>query len=109
MTSEDLLNQAADLVDSVVSLAAGQDFLSNNLWSATLIVGLVQGNDRLDSIKLLVAKYDYFSAEILTRSLFELAVNLAYIAKDVDERLPKYLRHGGVPTTDEEAAELKII
>jgi len=33
---------------------------------------------------------------------FELAINLSYISKDINKRLPQYLRHGGVPLTEEE-------
>jgi len=44
---------------------------------------------------------------ILTRSLFELAVNLAYIATNTDTRLPRYLKHGGIPLTRVEAEQLQ--
>jgi len=39
--------------------------------------------------------------------LFELAVNIAYIDKDVSKRLPEYLKHGKVPTTKEEVEKLQ--
>lgn len=66
-------------------------------------MSLHQANAGLHSIWLLLNEHDSNSATILTRWLFELAVNLSYIAKDVAARLPEYLRHGGIPLTSEEA------
>jgi len=70
-------------------------------------VFLTQANERLDSVRVLLGKNYWDSAVILTRSLFELAVNLAYIDKDVLARLPHYLKHGGIPLTSEEAGKLQ--
>ena len=54
---------------------------------------------------MLLDKNHWDSAVVLTRSLFELAVNLAYIDENVAMRLPEYLKHGGMATTSEEAEE----
>ena len=76
-------------------------------WRSFLIVGLVQANERLHAVKLLLEADHTDSATILMRSLFELAVNLAFIEHDKEPLLEEYLRHGHVPLTSEEAQEIE--
>jgi hypothetical protein len=91
----------------VFQVTSGIELPRGNYWPALVTVSLVQGNKRVDSIRVLLDKNYLDSAVILTRSLFEIAVNLNYIAKDVPKRLPEYLKHGKVPITDEEVEKLK--
>ena len=74
-------------------------------WRSFLIVGLVQANERLHSVKLLLEADHADSATIVMRSLFELAVNAAFIERDKDSLVDEYLRHGDIPLTMEEAEE----
>ena len=107
MVVDNILKKAIVLKDSMLQITSGIDVTVENSWSMLVCVGIHQGNNRLDSILTLLNKNDLDSAEILTRSLFELAVNLAYIDKNVSERLPEYLRHGKVPMTKEEVEKLQ--
>ena len=107
MVVNNILQKAIALKDSMLQVTSGIDVTIDNYWSMLVCVGIHQGNKRLDAILTLLNKNDLDSAEILTRSLFELAVNLAYIDKDVSGRLSEYLKHGKVPTTREEVKKLK--
>jgi len=107
MTVDNILQKAIALKDSMLQVTSGIYVTVDNSWSMLVCVGIHQGNKRLDAILTLLNKNDLDSAEILTRSLFELAVNLAYIDEDVSVRLPEYLKHGKVPTTREEVEKLK--
>lgn len=76
-------------------------------WRIILIVGLVQANERLHAVNLLLEANHADSATILMRSLFEIAVNLAFIERDKDPLSNEYLRHGRVPLTAEEVEEME--
>lgn len=107
MVVDNILQKAIALKDSILQVTSGIDVTVDNYWSMFVCVGIHQGNKRSDAILTLLNKNDLDSAEILTRSLFELAVNLNYIAKSVEKRLPEYLIHGKVPITREEVEKLK--
>lgn len=107
MQSENAWQRAADLTNMVLQVTRGVDLPRGNDWRIVVTVFLLQANERLDSTRVLLDKNYWDSAVIVTRSLFELAVNVAYLAKDVSRRLPSYLRHGGIPTTSEEAESLQ--
>jgi len=79
--------QAIDLTNRVFQIAAGLNLPRGNHWPAVATVGLSQANERLDSIRTLLGNGYDDSAVVLTRSLFELVVNLAYISKDTKRRL----------------------
>ena len=108
MAVDNILKKAIVLKDSILQVTSGIDVTVDNYWPMLVCVGIHQGNKRLDAIFTLLNKNDLDSAEILTRSLFELAVNLAYIDKDVSGRLPEYLKRGKVPTTKEEVEKLSF-
>ena len=99
--------QAIELTSRVFQVATGLNLPRGNHWPNVVAVSLWQVNERLDSIRTLLNKGYYDSAVVLTRSLFEFAVNLVYISKDTKRRLPQYLRHGRVPLTGEEAQQLQ--
>lgn len=107
MATGNVWQQAADPTDRVFQVTSGLNIPRGNHWHTLVTVFLTQANERLDSIRVLLDKNHWDSAAILTRSLFELAVNLAYITKDVSARLPKYLKHGGFPLTNEDAQQLQ--
>ena len=107
MTTESIGERLVDLTNRVFAVTAGLDLPHDSQWDAVLTVFLTQVNERLDSIRVLLDKNSRDSSVVLTRSLFELAVNLAYIAKDAEARMPEYLRHGGIPTTAEEFEKLR--
>ena len=107
MQSENAWQRAADLTNMVLQVTRGVDLPRGNDWRIVVTVFLLQANERLDSTRVLLDMNYWDSAVIVTRSLFELAVNVAYLAKDVSRRLPSYLRHGGIPTTSEEAENLQ--
>lgn len=103
--TDNVYQQAVDLTNRVFQVTAGLDLPRGNHWLTVVTVFLTQANERLASIRVLLDRDHSDSAGILTRSLFELAVNLAYIAKNVKERLHQYLKHGGFPLTRKEAEE----
>jgi hypothetical protein len=107
MAIDDIWQATVELTNRAFQVISGVDLPRGNHWLALVTVSLALGNERLDSVRLLLSKNYRDSAVILTRSLFELAVNLTYIAKDVPRRLPAYLRHGRIPITKEEAQKLR--
>ncbi len=107
MATGNVWQQATDLTDRVFQVTSGLNIPRGNHWHTIVTVFLTQANERLDSIRVLLDKNHWDSATILTRSLFEPAVNLAYITKDVSARLPEYLKHGGFPLTNEDAQQLQ--
>ncbi len=103
----DIWPKVMDLSNRSLQAASGLNLARGDNWSSTVMVFLHLGNERLDSVMRLLRRGSYDSSVILVRSLFELALNLAFIRLDVAIRLPEYLRHGGIPLSEEEAGELK--
>jgi len=99
--------KALDLANKALQATSGLDLPLGDHWGNTVIVFLHLANERLDSIRRLLIQGHNDSSVILVRSFFELAVNLAFIRQDVASRLPEYLRHGGIPTSEKEVDELK--
>jgi len=104
---DNVLQEVSELTSRVLQFTSGIHLPRGNHWPMLVSVNLTQGNERLHSVRLLLKNNYLESADILTRSLFEIAVNLTYISKDVSGRLPEYLKHGKVPTTKEEAEKLQ--
>lgn len=88
-------------------VSSGLDLPRGDQWPTVVTVFLAQTNERLDSTRVLLHKNHWDSALILTRSLFELAANLTFIALDIPARLPEYLTHGAIPLTSAEAEQLR--
>ena len=107
MATENVWQRADDLTVRLFRVTCGLDLPCRDQWPKVVAVFLTQANERLASVILLLRKNHRSSAVIVTRSLFELAVNLAYIAKNIERRLPCYLRHGGNLLTKEEAELLQ--
>jgi len=107
MAREDVWQQTVDISNRVLQCTSGLNLPKGNHWPTVVTVFLSQANERLDSIRLLIGTGYWDSSVIVTRTLFELAVNIAYIAKNPAKRLPPYLKHGGIPLTSEEAERLQ--
>ena len=107
MTAMTVMERVMDLANRVFGVTANLDLPLGNDWPTVVTVFLSQSNARLDSVRILLNSNHWDSGVILTRSLFELAVNISYISRDIVARLPEYLMHGGIPTTHEEAENLK--
>ena len=107
MTTDDLEQRIIDLTDRILQTTSCLDLPRGDWWPSVVAVFLYQANERLESVRLLLDENKADSATILVRSLFELAVNLAYIDKDTAQRLNKYLRHGCIPLNDEQAERLQ--
>ena len=105
--NENTWDRAINLTNNAFQVTSGLDLPVGSQWHAVVAVFLTQAHERLDSVRVLLDSNYWDSGVILTRSLFELAVNLAHIAKDMSARLPEYLQHGGIPTTTEEAEKLQ--
>ena len=99
--------RVVELSNTTFEVTSGLDLPRGDYWLTTVTVCLKQANERLNSVRILLKHGHVEGAMILTRSLFELAANVTYIARQVPTRLPEYLRHGGIPTTEEEAAKLQ--
>ncbi|MBI4338353.1 MAG: hypothetical protein HY680_00190 [Chloroflexi bacterium] len=106
MATENIYQRVIDLTDRIFQATSGLELPRGDQWQTVVTVFLTQANERLNSVRVLLEKNHWDSAVILARSLFELAVNLAYIAKNTDIRLPQYLKHGGIPLTEDEAEQL---
>ena len=107
MTSTNSWDRAIGLTNRVFQVTSGLDLPRGNQWPTVVTVFLTQAHERLDSIRVLLDKGYWDSSVVLTRSLFELTVNLAYLAEDMPARLPEYLQHGGIPTTIMQVEELQ--
>jgi hypothetical protein len=107
MGRTDIWHRLVILAERLLQVTSGLDLPTGGPWHAVVAAFLVQTNEFLDSVRMLLKENSRDSAVILTRSLFEFAVNLAYIAKDTSPRLPEFLEHGGIPTTAEEINELR--
>jgi len=92
----------SDLFDRVLAAITDLDLPYKGPWPTTVMLFLVQANERLESVKLLLDANHEESATIVARSIFELAVNACYISADVQTRLPEYLAHGGIATRDQD-------
>ena len=107
MQTKNVWQSSVDLTNRITQVTSGLKLPRGAYWPTLVTVSLHQANERLNSIWLLLKEGDVNSATILTRSLFELAVNLSYIARDSARRLRQYLKHGRMPLTREEAQQMQ--
>ena len=107
MTREDILQTLNDLVDRILQTTSGLDLPRGDQWSSLVVVFQSKANELLDSTRILVNVAYADSVAIIDRSIFEYAVNLVYIEKDANIRLPQYLKHAGIPLNDEDVEELE--
>ncbi|MGB6872893.1 MAG: DUF5677 domain-containing protein [Dehalococcoidia bacterium] len=103
----DIWGQAVDLTNRALAAISGINLpVDDDHWRIVVAFDLYQAGERLASVLTLLGRGYRDSADVLTRSLFEIAVNLSYIAKDVEQRLPEYLRHGSYPLSREDAEQI---
>lgn len=107
MDNNELWLQSVSLTNRIFTLTSALGLPQGDHWFALATVSLVQANERLDAIRTLLRQNQYESSVILTRSLFEIAVNLTFINNDREARLAKYLRNGGVPLSREDLLQLQ--
>ena len=107
MVAEDIWQQADGLMKRALEATSGVNLPTDDNWHIVVAVNLYQACERLVSIFMVLVKGYRDSGDVLTRSLFEVAVNISFIAKDVEKRLPEYLRHGSFPLSKEDAEEIE--
>jgi hypothetical protein len=107
MVTEDIWQRVDGLMKRALEATSGVDLPADDNWHIVVAVKLYEAYERLASIFMLLVKGHRDSADVLTRSLFEVAVNVSYIAKDVEKRLPEYLRHGGFPLSKEDVEQIE--
>ena len=109
-----MLQRAFDLTDEVLRRKIVPDYndlLEDNYWLSVVFLHLLRSWDALYAIRLIVAMGEGIPtglrgpAIVLHRYIFELAVNLMYIHKDIENRVPSYLEHSGFPLTPDQIAE----
>ena len=94
-----MIDECKRLTDETLHRFSGLEFPgTKGDWGPLSISFLDKGHTRLGSIRLLVDE-DLDGSLILTRSLFELAVTVNYIAKDQDARLTIFKQK--LPSTDD--------
>ena len=62
-------------------------------WDRIAFLHLLRAHQSLGAIRMTLAENWYAPSVVLVRYLFELAINLMYLDKDMDNRVPKYLEH----------------
>jgi hypothetical protein len=107
MVSDEMWQEAVSLTKMVFRATPSFDVSTSDHWQIVVAVQLHEAHERLNSIGMLLDKGYVDSAHVLARSLFEIALNMAYIEKDVEQRLPEYLKHGGFPLSEEDAEQLE--
>ena len=111
-----MLQKVLDLTDKVLSV---RDTLTLNdsdpadEWHRVVLLHLDRSFVALEAVRLVSANGLLEPALVLTRHLFELAVNVRYLAKEPKVRVPLYLKHSKIPLTPEErdktAQELELL
>ena len=107
MVIDEMWQETVALTKRVFGATPSFGVSTSNHWKIVVGVQLHEANERLNSIVMLLDKGYVESAHVLARSLFEIAVNLAYIEKDAEQRLPEYLKHGSFPLSEEDADQLE--
>ena len=92
-----------DLTDEVLRVPiASMTVDSKNYWDQIVFFHLIRAHQTLGSVRLTIAQEWYAPSVVLTRFLFELGINLRFLEKNVEDRVPVYLKHSGaVPTLDD--------
>lgn len=106
--SQEVLNITSNISVPRYPLDPAADLISF-FWHNLAIGALSASNKRLLSISLLLTDpyEDESSAIVLVRTAFESAADLVFIGRDVALLLPQYLRHGLVPTTEDELSQIE--
>ena len=75
-------------------------------WHRIVLLQLVRSRQALTGVMFLSSEQFYSPAVVLCRYVFELAVNIRYLAIDPVGRVPSYLRHYRVGLSAEESDEI---
>lgn len=105
--NDEMWQEAVALTKRVFGATPSFEVSTSDHWQIVVGVQLHAAHERLNSIAMLLDKGYVDSAHVLARSFFEIALNLAYIGKDVEQRLPEYLKHGSFPLSEEDADQLE--
>ena len=122
MSSNGILQRSRDLTRETLRVTSGIDpprfpsgassYLQVALWYAMIARDLHRTNKHLRSVELLLRSEceDYAGANILTRTIFEIAADLVYINQNVEGRLSEYCPNGSDSTgpQDPERPEAKV-
>ena len=98
-----MLQKALDLTDEVLRgpVPTNECHLSDE-WNQVVLFHLISSLNALRAVRLVAADSLYEPAEVLTRYLFELGINLRYLDMDPKAMVPKYLESSKVPSTPED-------
>ncbi|MCE2463309.1 MAG: hypothetical protein J4F46_05265 [Dehalococcoidia bacterium] len=100
-----MLQKALDLTDRVLSVRDTLTLNDSDLadeWHRVALLHLDRSFVALEAVRLVSANGLLEPALVLTRHLFELAVNVRYLANDPMVMVPLYLKHSKIPLTPEE-------
>ena len=101
-----MLQKTSSLVDEIVSVPI---FVNTDLaedWAQVVCLHLLRSKQSLAAVRLILADRLYAPAIVVSRYLFELAVSIRYLDKDVEARVPCYLEHNRCPSSADETAEI---
>ena len=98
-----MLQKAFELTGDILGRTSGE-VEAIPWWPEVSAMHLERSKKALSAVKLLLENQLDEPAEVVVRYLFETAVTLKYIAKDVTKRLPAYLKHSGIALTPQEIA-----
>ena len=106
----ELVNNSLKITEGIDVPEAPADPTADKIlyfWYSIVTGALYGSNKRLRAVNLLLGNGPAYTASalVVARSSFESAADLVYISKDVKKRLPKFLRHGLVPTNEKEKLE----
>ena len=65
----------------------------NKEWDRIVLLHLIRAHQTLGAVRITSAEEWYAPSVVLIRYLFELAANLIYLDRDIEERVPAYLEH----------------
>ena len=109
---QELVNNTLDITGGIDVPKAPADPAADKIvyfWYGIVTAALHGSNHRLRAVSQLLDSGAAYTASALTiaRTSFESAADLLYISKDVKRRLPKFLRHGLMPTNERENVEFQ--
>ena len=111
MSSNGILQRSRDLIWETLGVTSGIDlprfpsgaspYPHAAWWYAMVTRNLYRTNKHLRSVELLLRNEceDYAGANVLTRTIFEIAADLVYINQDVEARLSESLAPISFPTS----------
>ena len=102
-----MLQEIFELTDEVLQVPVSsfdQDLEED--WNRIVMLHLLRAHQSLSAVRITSEEEWYAPSMVLIRYLFELAINLVYLEKDVDKRVPIYLESNRVMFNLEEADQV---